>query len=104
MNAVQYAAPTANTLPILIIVTVAVAVLALVGVAVYLRRARLAGRLDGVTLTASGVSAAGIIASALLLSLTLGGMSTASAEPVTPVTPAVGITSPPLTGYQLPTK
>jgi hypothetical protein len=104
MNAVQNAAPTANILPIPVILTIAVAVLALVAVAVYLRRARLAGRLDGITLTASGVSAAGIVASALLLSVTLGGMATASAEPATPASPAVGITSPPLTGYQLPTK
>ncbi|MET0806441.1 MAG: hypothetical protein ABWX98_05005, partial [Lacisediminihabitans sp.] len=61
------------------------------------RRARRAGRLTRVSATASGVSAVGIIASALLLTVAFGGAATATAAPSSPV-------SGQLSGYQLPTK
>ena len=126
MNAALAAAPTATdaiTLPL--VLTVFLATVALVAIAVFVRRSRRAGRLTGVTAAASGVSAAGILASALLVSVALGGSASASADthlrtgspsPVVSQTsttfspPAVATPSvdPPTTGElsgpQLPTK
>ncbi|QNE47079.1 hypothetical protein F1C58_09330 [Glaciihabitans sp. INWT7] len=121
MNAALAAAPAATdaiTLPL--VLTVACATVALVAIAVFVRRSRLAGRLTGVTAAASGVSAAGILASALLVSVALGGSTVASADTVsgtgipqpgftdssvTVVSPTVGPpTSDDLSGPQLPTE
>lgn len=63
--------------------TVALASIALVMIAVYVRRARRAGRLNHVTALASGVSAAGILVSALAVTLIVGGATAASAAPPT---------------------
>ena len=126
MNTALAAAPAATdaiTLPL--VLTVFLATAALVAIAVFARRSRRAGRLTGVTAAASGVSAAGILASALLVSVALGGSTIASADthlrtgassPVasqistTASPPAVASPSvdPPTTGVlsgpQLPTK
>ena len=96
------AATSAITLPL--VLTVAIATVALVGIAIYVRRARLAGRLTGVTAIASGVSAAGILVSALVATIIVGGATAASAD--NHIAPAASVTSPAdvLSGYQLPTK
>lgn len=111
MNAALAAASTATdaiTLPL--VLTVGLATVALVAIAVFVRRSRRTGRLTGVTAAASGVSAAGILASALLVSIALGGATAASAD-VSPV-PAVNTVHSPvgppttgdLSGPQLPTE
>ncbi len=113
MNAALAAAPTATdaiTLPL--VVTVACATVALLAIAVYVRRLRRTGRLTGVTAAASGVSATGILVSALLVGVALGSATGASASvaPVTTVVPAVqspGVDAPvsgELSGFQLPTE
>ncbi|MET4782340.1 hypothetical protein [Glaciihabitans sp. UYNi722] len=104
LNAVP-AAHTAITLPL--VLTVALATVALVGVAVYVRRARRNGRLTGVTATASGVSAAGILASALLVSVALGSAGAASASTPTQHSDTPSVQAPvsdDLSGYQLTTE
>jgi len=103
LSAVPAATPVI-TLPL--VLTVALATAALMGIAVYVRRMRRNGRLSGVTATASGVSAAGILASALLVSVALGSAGAASAATPTPesdVTSTPSITDD-LSGYQLPTE
>lgn len=107
MHAALNAVPAANnaiTLPL--VLTIALATVALLGIAVYVRRARRAGRLTGATATASGVSAGGVVASALLVAIALGGASAASADSSTPPS-APSMQAPPsdnLSGYQLPTE
>ncbi len=76
--AAAYAATDAITLPL--VLTVSLATVALVAIALYVRRSRRAGRLTGVIAAASGVSAAGILASALLVTVALGGSVVASAD------------------------
>ncbi len=106
MIAVLNAVPAANnaiTLPL--VLTVALATVALVGIAVYVRRLRRDGRLTGGNATASGVSAAGILASALLVSVALGSVSAASASTSRKDAPSVRTpASSGLSGYQLPTR
>jgi hypothetical protein len=121
MNAALAAASAATdaiTLPL--VLTVSLATIALVAIAVYVRRSRRAGRLTGVTAAASGVSAAGILASALLVSVALGGSAVAAADTVSStgspqpdvsstsvvvVSPTAGPpTSGDLSGPQLPTE
>jgi len=83
MNAALAAASAATdaiTLPL--VLTVSLATVALVAIAVYVRRSRRTGRLTGVIAAASGVSAAGILASALLVSVALGGSAVAAADTV----------------------
>jgi hypothetical protein len=106
LSAAVPAAANPATLPL--VLTIAVAVVALVAVAVYVRRARRAGTLSRMTATASAVSAAGIVASALLVSIAFGGAPAASATSDSPAS-TVGshtVESPTddLTGYQLPTE
>ena len=67
----------AITLPL--VLTVAFATVALVGIAVYVRRARRANTLTGVTALASGVSAAGVLVSALVVGVAFGSATAASA-------------------------
>ncbi len=115
MNTALAAASSATdaiTLPL--VATVAIATVALVAIAVSVRRSRRAGRLTGVTAAASGVSAASILVSALLVSVALGGSTGASANPGpvdSPPVPAVGVspsigpaTTGDLSGPQLPTE
>jgi len=81
MYAALMAVPAApDAIPFPLVLTVALATVALVGIARYVRLARHSARLTGVTATASGVSAAGIIASALLLLVSFGGAASASAS------------------------
>ncbi len=98
------AATNAITLPL--VVTIAVATVALMGIAVYVRRARQAGSLTGTTAAASGVSAAGILVSALLVSIALGGATAATADSPTNggVSSSVHTPTSDLGGYQLPTE
>jgi hypothetical protein len=92
-----------------IIATVVIASAVLLGIALYVRRQRLAGHLTGVTASASAVSAGGVLLSALLISVALGNASVASAAPV-PTTPTQSTTvvvlpvPTDLGGIQLPTK
>lgn len=108
MIAVLSAVPAANnaiTPPL--VLTVALATVALAGIAVYVRRMRRNGRLTGVNATASGVSAAGILASALLVSVALGSVGAASASTSPPQSDAPSVPIPisdDLSGYQLPTE
>ncbi len=98
-----------NALILPIVVTVAVAAAVLLGIALYVRRQRLAGHLTGANASASAVSATGVLLSALLISIALGNASVASAAPV-PTAPAgngtVVVLPVPtdLGGIQLPTK
>ena len=95
MNAALAAASAATdaiTLPL--VLTVFFSTGALVAIAVYVRRLRRTGRLTGVTAAASGVSAAGILVSALLVSVALGGSTVASAADASPS----GIPQPDVTG------
>lgn len=113
MNAALAAAPAAtDAITLSLVLTVACATAALVAIAVFVRRSRRSGRLTGMTAAASGVSAAGILISAVVVSLALGGSTVASAASV-PSTPAVGThlvqtvdqpTSGDLSGPQLPTE
>ena len=94
--------PNAMTLPL--VLTVALAAVALVGIAVYIRRARRAGTLTGVNAAASGVTAAGVLVSALLVSVALGSATAASAETPAPGSVAASHVPTDLGGFQLPTK
>lgn len=85
--------PDVTTLPLAL--TVGCATVALVMIAVYVRGSRLAGRLTAVTALASGVSAAGVLVSALVLGVAFGTASAASAA----TTPASSVSS-----YQTPAK
>jgi hypothetical protein len=83
MNAALAAAPAAiDAITLPLVLTVSFATVALVAIAVFVRRARRTGPLTRVTAAASGVSAAGILASALLVSVALGGSTVASADTV----------------------
>ncbi|MCU1558479.1 MAG: hypothetical protein JWN09_2474 [Microbacteriaceae bacterium] len=107
MFAVLFAVPAAHTaMTPPMVLTVALATVTLVGIAVYVRRMRRNGRLTGVNATASGVSAAGILASALLVSVALGSAGAASASTHTPSSDAPSLQTPiaDLSGYQLPTE
>jgi hypothetical protein len=116
MTAVAAAVPAAENASIFpLALTIALAVVALAGIALYVRRQRLAGRLNGVTTSASVVSAAGVLVSALLVSVTLGSAAaaTASTPPSVPssvqqsVNISVDGTAPvgdDLDGFQLPTE
>ena len=95
MNAALAAASTATdaiTLPL--VLTVFFATGALVAIAVHVKRLRRTGRLTGVTAAASGVSAAGILACALLVSVALGGSTAALAKDAS----QSGIPQPDVTG------
>ena len=85
------AATDAVTVPL--VLTVVLATAALVGIAIAVRRMRRTDRLTPVNMVASGVSAAGILASALLLSVGLGSATAASASDGTTPSPP-GITAP----------
>jgi len=110
VHAVLAALPqAANALILPIIVTVVIAAAVLLGIALYVRRQRLAGHLTGVTASASAVSAGGVLLSALLISVALGNASVASAAPVppTPTNSSTVVVLPvptDLGGIQLPTK
>ena len=81
MNAALAAASAATdaiTLPL--VFSVALATVALVAIAVFVGRSRHLGRLTGVTAAASVVSAAGILASALLVNVAIGGSTSTSAN------------------------
>jgi hypothetical protein len=115
MHAALMAVPAvSDAIPFPLVLTVALATVALVGIALFVRLARRSGRLTGVTATASGVSAAGIIASAILVLVSFGGATSASAAPMTShgsssVESPAGTTAPLASpdgpsGYQLPTK
>jgi hypothetical protein len=100
MHAALTAVPAATdafTLPL--VLTVAIATVALVVIAVYVRRARRSHTLTGVTALASGVSAAGVLVSALVIGVAFGSATAATAAPL----PAHELTST-VSGYQLPTK
>jgi hypothetical protein len=111
MFAALAAVPTATdaiTLPL--VLTVAFATAALVAIAVYIRRARRTRQLTGVVAAASGITAVGVLVSAVMLSLTIGGGAVASAND-TPATAPTGVVSPSssvvsddLGGFQLPTE
>ncbi|MEO7123891.1 MAG: hypothetical protein ABI400_12410 [Lacisediminihabitans sp.] len=110
MHAVLEALPQGSNAIILpIIMTVAIAAAVLLGIALYVRRQRLAGQLTSVNASASAVSATGVLVSALLISVALGNASIAVAAPV-PLVPAnnntVVVLPVPtdLGGIQLPTK
>lgn len=110
MHAVPAALPQAADAIILpIVVTVVLATAVLAGIALYVRRQRLAGHLTGVNASASAVSATGVLLSALLISVSLGNASIASATPV-PSAPAYSVPvvvlpiPTDLDGIQLPTK
>jgi hypothetical protein len=104
---------TDNSLTLPLIVTIAVAILALVAIALYVRRRRLAGRLDRVSASASAVSATGVLVSALLVSIALGNAAAASAAPpadgpshqvVNTTVDGTAPVSDQLDGFQLPTE
>lgn len=111
LSPVVPAITSALTLPL--VLTVAIATVALVGIAVFVRRARRAGSLTGLLALASGVSAAGILVSALVVTLIVGGASAASADSTAPAVTTVSgssvsnsVASPVAVpdGYQLETK
>ncbi len=115
MHAALTAVPAASDAnPFPLVLTVALAAVALGGIALFARAARRDGHLTGVTATASGVSAAGVIVSALLILVSFGGASAASAVATTPAgSSAIESTANTVTslqpsgdpsGYQLPTK
>jgi hypothetical protein len=89
----------AITLPLAL--TVSLAIVALVALAIVARRARRAGTFSGVNALATGVSAAGILLSALVVSIAFGGATIASAA--VPATPSTSVSSS-LTGHDFPTK
>lgn len=88
--------------------TIVLATVALAAIAVYVRRARLAGSLTAVTALASGVSAAGILTSALAATLIVGGVGAASAAvPPASTTSVIGSLTRPAShqiGFQLDTR
>jgi hypothetical protein len=99
MHAALTAVPAVTdviTLPL--VLTVAFATVALVGIAVYVRRARRNHSLSGVTALASGISAAGVLVSALVVGLAFGSATAASAAPASPSSFSSNVS-----GYQLPT-
>lgn len=109
MPAVLSVAPTTTgvfTLPFL--VTLAIAIVALVGIAVYLRRLRTAGNLTLANGSIGGASAALVLAGALLASVSLGVASPAVAENTNAITPVAPVYQPivieGLEGFQLPTE
>ena len=109
MFAVLQAAPAADAITLPLVLTVAAATVALVMIALFVRRARRGGTLTGVAATASGVSAAGVLASALLVGTIISGATTASAEAAPPADTSSfssSFTSPSndLSGPQLPTE
>ncbi len=110
MLAALVAAPTAPVTMLPIVVTVAIATVVLVGIAVYVRHARRVGTLRGVNAVASGVSAAAVLASALLVSVAIGSTATASATEIRHGAPAIvhvqhsDLPSDDLDGLQLPTE
>ena len=110
MHAVLAALPQgANPIILPIVLTVVAATAVLVGIALYVRRQRLSGHLNGVNASASAVSATGVLVSALLVSIALGNASVATAAPA-PLVPAGNSTvvvlpiPTDLDGIQLPTK
>jgi lipopolysaccharide export LptBFGC system permease protein LptF len=96
------AATDGSTVPL--VLTVVMATAALVGIAITVRHLRRTDRLTPVNMVASGVSAAGILASALLLSVALGTATAASASNGTVPAPPAATTPSDLTGLQLPTE
>jgi hypothetical protein len=110
MHAVLAALPQGTNAIILpIVVTIVIATAVLAGIALYVRRQRLAGHLTGLNASASAVSATGVLLSALHVSIALGNASIATAAPA-PLLPAesgpvVVLPIPTdLDGIQLPTK
>ncbi len=100
MHAALTAVPAvtdAFTLPL--VLTVACATVALVGIAVYVRRARRANTLSAVTALASGVSAAGVLVCALVVGVAFGSATAASAA-----TTSSPVLTSSVSGYQLSTK
>lgn len=114
MVALSTVVPAAfDLIPLPLVLTVALATVALVGLALSVRLARASGRLTGATATASGVTAAGIIASSLLLLVAFAGTPavfpapTGLLAPASVQSPAISGPAPAsddLSGYQLPTK
>lgn len=91
--------------------TLAIAIVALVGIAVYLRRLRTDGRLTLANGSIGGASAALVLAIALLVTVSIGPAAPAVAhdsnttdtvEPAAPVYQPIDIEG--LEGFQLPTK
>ena len=93
-----------NTVNLPLLLTLAAAVIVLVAIAVYLRRLRTAGHLSVATTSISAASAALVLATALLASVSLGAVSTSHASVVqtTPVHAPIAIDD--LQGLQLPTE
>ncbi|CAN5272717.1 hypothetical protein BH09ACT3_BH09ACT3_17080 [soil metagenome] len=105
MLAVLQAAPAADAITLPLVLTVAAATVSLVAIAMYVRRNRRAGTMNGVTATASGVTAAGVLASALLVTVVIGNASAASAEAPRPAdSSSFSTPSNDLSGPQLPTE
>jgi type III secretory pathway component EscT len=110
MHVVLAAVPAAaDAITVPLVLTVALATVALGLIALYVRRRRLAGQLNRTTVSASVISAAGVLVSAMLITIALGNVSVAVAT----TTPAPSVAStatvtPPisedLSGYQLPTE
>lgn len=96
------AATVAVTVPL--VFTVVMATAALVGIAIAVRHLRRNRRLTPVDLLASGVSAAGILVSALLITVALGSASAASATSDPMPAPPAATTPNELSGLQLPTE
>ena len=87
-----------------LLLTLGGAVILLVVIAVHLRRLRTAGHLSVATASISGGSAALVLATALMLSVSLGAVPAAhaSVDTTTPVYAPIAI--PDLEGFQLPTE
>lgn len=99
MHAALMAAPEASATTLLLVLTVALAAVALGGIAVWVRRARRNGRLDRTQAAASGISAAGVLAIAIMIAASFATPSIASATQPDPSAP-----SDVLSGFQLPTR
>ncbi len=111
MNAALAAASAAtDAITLSPVLTVALAAVALVAIAVLIRHSRRNGRLAGMTAAASGVLAAGILMSAMLVSIALGGVTVATpgeGHSTAVVAPAATLDQPTtgdLSGPQLPTE
>ncbi|MCU1507648.1 MAG: hypothetical protein QOG18_2316 [Microbacteriaceae bacterium] len=110
MHAVLAAVPAAaNAITTPLVLTVALATVALSAIAFYVRRRRLAGQLNRTTVSASAISATGVLVSAMLVTIALGNVSVAEATPTgTPSVVSTSTVVPPisddLSGYQLPTE
>jgi hypothetical protein len=110
MHEVLAAVPAAaDAITVPLVLTVALATVALGLIALYIRRRRLAGQLNGTTVSAGVISAAGVLVSAMLIIIALGTVpvavaTTTPAPSVVPHSDVVPPISEDLSGYQLPTE